>query len=108
MRYHKVYGRHKTYDGGREKAPAAMCRKVIEAKLQGKGAIAIRGDGEQTRNFMYTDDGIRGRKDYHKERICQTAQSRGDQLFTSIGLSTSLKQSVGFQLRRRDNRNTLK
>src|SRR5215469_12938870 len=59
-RYHNVYGPEGTYDGGREKAPAAMCRKVIEAKLSGKHEIEIWGDSEQTRSFMYIDDCIKG------------------------------------------------
>jgi len=59
-RYHNVYGPHGTYDGGREKAPAAICRKVIAAKLSGSGEIEIWGDGLQTRSFMYVDDCITG------------------------------------------------
>ncbi len=59
-RYHNVYGPEGTYDGGREKAPAAMCRKVIDAKLSGKHEIEIWGDGEQTRSFMYIDDCTEG------------------------------------------------
>jgi nucleoside-diphosphate-sugar epimerase len=59
-RYHNVYGPHGTYNGGREKAPAAICRKVIEAKLSGKHEIEIWGDGHQTRSFMYIDDCIYG------------------------------------------------
>jgi nucleoside-diphosphate-sugar epimerase len=59
-RYHNVYGPHGTYDGGREKAPAAICRKVIEAKLSGNHQIEIWGDGEQTRSFMFVDDCIYG------------------------------------------------
>lgn len=59
-RYHNVYGPHGTYDGGREKAPAAICRKVIEAKLRNKHEIEIWGDGEQTRSFMYIDDCLHG------------------------------------------------
>jgi nucleoside-diphosphate-sugar epimerase len=59
-RFHNVYGPHGTYDGGREKAPAAICRKVIEVKLSGKHEIEIWGDGEQTRSFMYIDDCIDG------------------------------------------------
>ncbi len=55
-RFHNVYGPFGTYDGGREKAPAAMCRKVIQAKLSGDHSIEIWGDGEQTRSFMYVDD----------------------------------------------------
>lgn len=59
-RYHNVYGPHGTYDGGREKAPAAICRKVIEAKVSGRKEIEIWGDGHQTRSFMYIDDCIVG------------------------------------------------
>ena len=59
-RYHNVYGPHGTFDGGREKAPAAICRKVISAKLSGKHEIEIWGDGHQTRSFMYVDDCIKG------------------------------------------------
>jgi len=59
-RYHNVYGPHGTYEGGREKAPAAICRKVIEAKLSGSQEIEIWGDGNQTRSFMYIDDCVKG------------------------------------------------
>lgn len=59
-RFHNVYGPHGAYDGGREKAPAAICRKVIGAKLSGKHEIEIWGNGEQTRSFMYIDDCIDG------------------------------------------------
>ena len=59
-RYHNVYGPDGTWDGGREKAPAAICRKVIEAKLSGKHEIEVWGDGKQTRSFMYIDDCIEG------------------------------------------------
>src|SRR5579883_1045733 len=59
-RFHNVYGPHGTWDGGREKAPAAICRKVIAAKLSGDLRIEIWGDGHQTRSFMYIDDCLRG------------------------------------------------
>lgn len=59
-RFHNVYGPHGTYDGGREKAPAAICRKVIAAKLSGAKEIEIWGDGLQTRSFQYIDDCILG------------------------------------------------
>ncbi len=60
VRYHNVYGPLGTFDGGREKAPAAICRKVAAAKLAGAPDIEIWGDGEQTRSFMYIDDCIAG------------------------------------------------
>jgi GDP-D-mannose 3',5'-epimerase len=59
-RFHNVYGPFGTWDGGREKAPAALCRKVIEAKETGKHQIGIWGTGTQTRSFMYIDDCIAG------------------------------------------------
>lgn len=59
-RFHNVYGPNGTFEGGREKAPAAICRKVIEAKLTGNHQIEIWGDGEQTRSFMYIDDCLEG------------------------------------------------
>jgi nucleoside-diphosphate-sugar epimerase len=59
-RFHNVYGPFGTWDGGREKAPAAVCRKVIAAKLSGNHSIEIWGDGEQTRSFMYIDDCLKG------------------------------------------------
>ena len=59
-RYHNVYGPEGTYAGGREKAPAAICRKIAEAVLSGEHEIEIWGDGEQTRSFMYVDDCVEG------------------------------------------------
>ena len=59
-RFHNVYGPHGTWDGGREKAPAAMCRKVLEAELYGRDEINIWGDGEQTRSFMYITECVEG------------------------------------------------
>jgi GDP-D-mannose 3',5'-epimerase len=59
-RFHNVYGPWGTWDGGREKAPAAICRKVIAAKVSGKHEIEIWGSGDQTRSFMYIDDCLMG------------------------------------------------
>ncbi len=69
VRYHNVYGPNGTFEGGREKAPAAICRKVAQAKLDGSKEIEVWGDGEQTRSFMYISDCIRGSKALmHSER----------------------------------------
>ena len=57
-RYHNIYGPEGTYDGGREKAPAALCRKIINAKLKKEKNIEVWGDGKQTRSFLYIDDCI--------------------------------------------------
>ena len=59
-RFHNVYGPLGTYDGGREKAPAALCRKVINAKRNNENKIEVWGDGKQTRTFLYIDDCIEG------------------------------------------------
>ncbi len=60
VRYHNIYGPLGTYNGGREKAPAALCRKIIDAKINKKKEIDVWGDGEQTRSFLYIEDCIRG------------------------------------------------
>ena len=60
IRYHNVYGPMGTYDGGREKAPAALCRKIILAKMNKNNSIDVWGDGEQTRSFMFIDDCLEG------------------------------------------------
>src|SRR5262249_31933175 len=62
-RYHNVYGPQGTYKGGREKAPAAICRKVAEAVVSGTNKIHIWGDGRKTRSFMYIDDCVRGTRE---------------------------------------------
>ena len=62
VRYHNVYGPFGTYDGGREKAPAAICRKIALAKIKKMDEIEVWGDGKQTRSFMYIDDCIIGTK----------------------------------------------
>jgi GDP-D-mannose 3',5'-epimerase len=61
-RYHNVYGENGTWTGGREKAPAAICRKIATAAITGEHKIDIWGDGEQTRTFMYIDDCVHGTK----------------------------------------------
>lgn len=71
VRFHNIFGPLGTWDGGREKAPAAMCRKIAYAKLTGNHEIEIWGDGEQTRSFCYVDDCVVGidklmRSDYRE------------------------------------------
>tara|TARA_Y100001958_G_scaffold155307_1_gene145724 strand:+ start:117 stop:1133 length:1017 start_codon:yes stop_codon:yes gene_type:complete len=63
VRYHNIYGPSGTFDGGREKAPAALCRKIILAKKNKEKTIDVWGDGEQTRSFLYIDDCIKGTLD---------------------------------------------
>ncbi|WP_075484397.1 NAD-dependent epimerase/dehydratase family protein [Candidatus Pelagibacter communis] len=70
-RYHNVYGPLGTFDGGREKAPAALCRKIINAKLNSENKIPVWGDGEQTRSFMYIDDCISGTKNLFSNKFSE-------------------------------------
>ncbi|UKJ78126.1 NAD-dependent epimerase/dehydratase family protein [Azospirillum brasilense] len=100
-RYHNVYGPHGTYDGGREKAPAAICRKVIEAKLTGRHEIEIWGDGEQTRSFMYIDDCLKGTLDILKSDILEPINLGSDQLVTINQLVDIVEDIAGIKLERR-------
>jgi len=93
-RYHNVYGPHGTYDGGREKAPAAMCRKVIEAKMTGDHSIEIWGDGEQTRSFMYIDDCLEGTRRILDSDIIEPINLGSDEL-VSINELVSIVEEIG-------------
>jgi GDP-D-mannose 3', 5'-epimerase len=103
VRYHNVYGPQGTYAGGREKAPAAICRKVIEAKLRGTGEIEIWGDGEQTRSFMYIDDCIEGTKLIMDSDFAEPLNLGSDQLVTINQLVDIVEAIAGVKLRRRYN-----
>jgi nucleoside-diphosphate-sugar epimerase len=81
-RYHNVYGPIGTFEGGREKAPAALCRKIIQAKLSGKHEIEIWGDGEQSRSFMYIDDCIYGTKAILNSEITEPLNLGSSELVT--------------------------
>ena len=100
-RYHNVYGPEGTYDGGREKAPAAICRKVIEAKLSGDHQIEIWGDGEQTRSFMYVDDCVYGTRILMGSDVAEPLNVGSAQLVTINELVTIVEEIAGLKLRRR-------
>ncbi|WIM09715.1 NAD-dependent epimerase/dehydratase family protein [Enhydrobacter sp.] len=102
-RYHNVYGPHGTYDGGREKAPAAMCRKVIEAKLSGNHEIEIWGDGQQTRSFMYIDDCTEGTIKLLNSNIVEPLNIGSDQLVSINQLVDIVEKIAGIKLKRRYN-----
>src|SRR5216684_5405325 len=87
-RYHNVYGPHGTWTGGREKAPAAICRKVIDAKLTGKHQIEIWGDGKQTRSFMYIDDCLKGTQAIMSSDILEPI---------NLGSNALIKQYLGWE-----------
>jgi nucleoside-diphosphate-sugar epimerase len=95
-RFHNVYGPWGTWDGGREKAPAAMCRKVIEAKDTGKKEIIIWGDGTQTRSFMYIDDCLKGiDMIMHAGNLIATPINLGTSELISINDLVSLTEKIG-------------
>ncbi len=85
-RFHNVYGPDGTWDGGREKAPAAICRKVIAAKEEGTADIEIWGDGKQTRSFMYIDDCVKGILAIMDSDILEPINLGSDELTTIEGL----------------------
>lgn len=99
-RYHNVYGPHGTYDGGREKAPAAICRKVIAAKLTGSGEIEIWGDGNQTRSFMYIDDCVAGSKLILDSDETEPLNLGSDRLVTINQLVDIVEAIGGIRLKR--------
>ena len=102
-RYHNVYGPHGTWNGGREKAPAAICRKVIEAKRSGKHEIEIWGTGQQTRSFMYIDDCVKGTQMIMESDIDEPINLGSSELVTINQLVDIVEEIAGVQLKRNYN-----
>jgi nucleoside-diphosphate-sugar epimerase len=100
-RYHNVYGPYGTYDGGREKAPAAICRKVIQAQISGSDEIEIWGDGEQTRSFTYIDDCLEGTLRLMASDVAQPLNIGSEQLVTINQLVDIVETIAGVKLKRR-------
>jgi nucleoside-diphosphate-sugar epimerase len=107
-RYHNVYGPYGTWTGGREKAPAAICRKVLEAKISGKHEIEIWGDGRQTRSFMYIDDCTRGTQAILESEIHEPLNLGSSELVTVNQLVDIVEEIAGVRLKRRYNLNAPK
>jgi GDP-D-mannose 3',5'-epimerase len=107
-RYHNVYGPLGTWNGGREKAPAAVCRKVIEAKASGKHEIEIWGDGKQTRSFMYIDDCTKGTQMIAESDINEPLNLGSDELVTINQLVDIAEDIAGIKLKRNYNLNAPK
>jgi nucleoside-diphosphate-sugar epimerase len=108
-RYHNVYGPHGTFDGGREKAPAAICRKVIQAKLTGKHLIEIWGDGLQTRSFQYIDDCVLGTQSIMKSEAVTMPINLGSSEMVTINRLVDLVEEIAdLKLERRYNLNAPK
>jgi len=99
-RFHNVYGPNGTWDGGREKAPAAICRKVIQAKLSGKHEIEIWGDGHQTRSFMFIDDCVKGTQDILHSNITEPLNLGSDEVVTINGLVDIVESIANIKLKR--------
>jgi GDP-D-mannose 3', 5'-epimerase len=102
-RFHNVYGPHGTWDGGREKAPAAICRKVVEALDKGSKTIEIWGDGHQTRSFMYIADCVKGiDMIMHCDDLIATPINLGSSELVSINqLVDKVEAIAGVKLQRR-------
>jgi len=118
VRFHNIFGEKGTWEGGREKAPAAMCRKIATAKLTGNHEIDIWGDGEQTRSFCYIDDCVEGiyrlmRSDFHEplnlgQDLMVTINELADIVADAAGISITKKHVEGPQgVRGRNSDNTL-
>jgi len=102
-RYHNVYGPHGTYEGGREKAPAAICRKVIEAKFSGSHQIEIWGDGNQTRSFMYIADCVKGTRMLMDSDFVEPINLGSSELISINQLVDIVEEIAGVRLKRNYN-----
>jgi nucleoside-diphosphate-sugar epimerase len=100
-RLHNVYGSHGAWEGGREKAPAAVCRKVVAAKVTGRHEIEIWGDGRQTRSFTYIDDAIEGIQLVTHAEIPDPINVGSSELVTIDRLVDMVEEISGLKLQRR-------
>ena len=100
-RLHNVYGPWSTYRGGREKAPAAICRKIAEAELSGRHEIEIWGDGEQTRSFMYIEDCITGIERIMDSDVARPLNLGSSELVTINELVDLVEEAAGIKVLRR-------
>jgi len=100
-RFHNVYGPFGTWDGGREKAPAALTRKIIHAKATGDHSIEIWGDGKQTRSFMYIDDCVKGIQMFAHGDCVEPLNLGSSELVTINGLVDILEEIAEIKLDRR-------
>lgn len=100
-RFHNVYGPYGTWDGGREKAPAAICRKVIEAGITGNKEIMIWGDGLQTRSFMFIEDCIKGINDIMYSNINEPINLGSSEMVSINKLVDIVEDIAGYKLERK-------
>jgi GDP-D-mannose 3',5'-epimerase len=99
-RFHNVYGPNGTWDGGREKAPAAVCRKIATAAITGKHEIEIWGDGHQTRSFMYIDDCLHGIEMILRGDSNAPVNLGSDELVSINGLVDIVEEIAGIKCER--------
>jgi nucleoside-diphosphate-sugar epimerase len=99
-RFHNVYGPQGTWVGGREKAPAAICRKVIEAQITGSNAIEIWGDGQQTRSFMWIDDCLKGIQAITESEVIEPLNLGSSELVSINQLVDIVEAIAGVKLKR--------
>ncbi len=99
-RYHNVYGPGGTWSGGREKAPAAICRKVLQAKADGTNTIEIWGDGKQTRSFMYIDDCTQGTRMLMESEVLEPVNLGSTELVTIDQLVDAVEEIAEVKLDR--------
>ncbi|MEM8836062.1 MAG: NAD-dependent epimerase/dehydratase family protein [Planctomycetota bacterium] len=99
-RFHNVYGPFGTWEGGREKAPAAITRKIIEAKTSGNHTVEVWGDGKQTRSFMYIDDCVKGINKFTDGPHIEPLNLGSDELTTINGLTDMVAEIAGIEIER--------
>jgi nucleoside-diphosphate-sugar epimerase len=101
VRFHNIFGPLGSWQGGREKAPAAMCRKVAEAKLTGNPVLEIWGDGEQTRSFCYVDDCVTGLCKLMNSNYAEPLNLGQDRLISINQLADLVAQIAGVKIVKR-------
>ena len=101
IRYHNVYGPMGTYDGGREKAPAALCRKIILAKMSKNNSIEVWGDGEQTRSFMFIDDCLEGTQKIFNSKLTDVYNLGSDEQVSINQMISILEEISNFKVEKK-------
>lgn len=101
VRFHNIFGPLGTWQGGREKVPAALCRKIAIAKIRGEREIEIWGDGEQTRSFCYIDDCVEGMHKLMRSDFGDPLNVGQDRMVTINELANMIAASAGIQIEKR-------
>jgi GDP-D-mannose 3', 5'-epimerase len=100
-RYHNVYGPNGSWMGGREKAPAALCRKIAECVVHGRNEVEVWGDGEQTRSFMFVDDCVQGTRMLMESDVTDPINIGSSELVSINGLIDIISDIAGITVTRR-------